>query len=330
MPDTTSGTDNWHTAWRAQMAADVARAYAADGDVAAVVLAGSVARGWADRHSDIELDVFWHRPPRDDQRRAALARAGAVVHVDWSTPPDEAAYRALLVQQRGQLSQIWPYEDQEWSEHFYVDGVNIGVSAFLVETLERWIGDVVERCDTDDDKHMRLAAMQHALPLHGYDLATGWQARIHYPDALARAVVDELLGVQDCWSDAGFLAARDAFIPRIDLLVRMERWLLRLLLAVNRIFLPDPRFKWADRLIVQMAVKPERLAERLRAVFRAEPADAVALVETLAIETLDLIDLHLPGCDTDFARMWLSYRRAAPSLTHTHTLPRTLAGIEDE
>ncbi len=330
MPDKTSVTHNWHATWRAQMAVDVARAYAADGDVGAVVLAGSVARGWADQHSDIELDVFWHRPPRDDQRLAALARAGAVVHVNWSTPPDEAAYRRLLVQQQGRLSQIWPYEDQEWSEHFYVDGVNIGVSAFLVETLETWIGDVVEGCDTDDDKHMRLTAMQHAVPLYGQDLVTGWQARIHYPDALARAVVDELLGVQDRWWDAGFLAARDALLPRSDLLVRMERWLLRLLLAVNRIFLPDPRFKWADRLIDQMAVKPDRLAQRLRAVFRAEPADGIALVQALAIETLDLIDLHLPGCDTDFARAWLSYRRAAPAPTRTPPRPRTLPGIEYE
>ncbi|MCB0206921.1 MAG: hypothetical protein KDH89_19055, partial [Anaerolineae bacterium] len=175
MSDLTIIDDSWHTIWRKEMAADVARAYAADSDVSAVVLAGSVARGWADQHSDIELDVYWRRPPRDAQRRAALARAGAVVHVDWATPPDEAAFRALLVQQRGQLSQIWPYEDFEWSEHFYVDGVNIGVSAFLAETLEQWIDDVVEHCDINDDKHMRLAAMQQAVPLYGADLVAGWQ-----------------------------------------------------------------------------------------------------------------------------------------------------------
>ncbi|MCB9152873.1 MAG: hypothetical protein H6649_02305 [Caldilineae bacterium] len=333
MSDLTTNDDSWHTIWRKEMAADVARAYAADSDVSAVVLAGSVARGWADQHSDIELDVYWRRPPRDAQRRAALARAGAVVHVDWATPPDEAAFRALLIQQRGQLSQIWPYEDFEWSEHFYVDGVNIGVSAFLAETLEQWIDDVVEHCDIDDDKHMRLAAMQQAVPLYGADLVAGWQARIHYPGALARAVVDQLMGVQDRWWDAGYLAARDAFIPRADLLARMERWLLRLLLALNRIFLPDPRFKWAGRLIDQMSVKPERLGERLSEVFRAAPTDAVVTVRTLANETLDLIDLHLPGCDTDFARAWLSYRRSTPPRpepTLTHPLTPTPTPFPDE
>ena len=130
--------------------------------------------------------------------------------------------------------------------------------------------------------------------------------------------------MQDRWWDVEFLVARDAFIPRTDLLVRMERWLLRLLLAVNRIYLPDPRFKWADRLVSQMAVKPDGLAERLREVLRAEPADSVAIVQALAGETLDLIDLHLPGCDTGFARAWLDYRRVAPSPT------RTRLNIEDE
>ena len=170
MPDFAAVASDQHSGWRAQMAAQIAQAYAVDSDVAAVYLAGSVARGWADRFSDIELDVFWHRPPRDIQRQAALERAGAVVHVDWSSPPDETTYRQLLVQHNGQLSQIWPYEELEWSEHYYVDGVNIGVSAFLVETMECWLADMVERCDTDDDKHMRVAALQHAVPLHGREL----------------------------------------------------------------------------------------------------------------------------------------------------------------
>ena len=330
MPDFAAVASDQHSGWRAQMAAQIAQAYAVDSDVAAVYLAGSVARGWADRFSDIELDVFWHRPPRDIQRQAALERAGAVVHVDWSSPPDEATYRQLLVRHSGQLSQIWPYEELEWSEHFYVDGFNIGVSAFLVETMESWLADVVERNDTDDDKHMRVAALQHAVPLHGRELVDGWQARVTYPDSLARAVIDELLGVQDRWWDVDFLVARDAFIPRTDLLVRMERWLLRLLLAVNRIYLPDPRFKWADRLIDQMAIRPDGLAERLRKVFRAKPKDGVAIVQALAGETLDLIDLHLPGCDTGFTRAWLGYRRAVPSPNRTRPLPRTRLNIEEE
>ena len=136
--------------------------------------------------------------------------------------------------------------------------------------------------------------------------------------------------MQDRWWDVEFLVARDAFIPRTDLLVRMERWLLRLLLAVNRIYLPDPRFKWADRLVSQMAVKPDGLAERLREMLRAEPADSVAIVQALAGETLDLIDLHLPGCDTGFARTWLGYRRVASTPPLTRTLPRTRLKIEEE
>ncbi|MCB0207599.1 MAG: hypothetical protein KDH89_22485, partial [Anaerolineae bacterium] len=99
----------------------------------------------------------------------------------------------------------------------------------------------------------------------------------------------------------------------------------------NRILLPDPRFKWAGRLIDQMAVKPERLGERLSEVFRAAPADAVVTLQTLANETLNLIDLHLPGCDTDFARTWLSYRRSTPPRPEpTPTHPPAPTPLPDE
>ena len=57
--------------------------------------------------------------------------------------------------------------DFEWSEHFYIHGVNVGVSAFLAETMDKWLADVVERFDTDDEKHMRVVAVQHAVPVHG-------------------------------------------------------------------------------------------------------------------------------------------------------------------
>ncbi|HEY5854199.1 MAG TPA: hypothetical protein VIW24_09155 [Aldersonia sp.] len=61
---------------RRAIAGRAAQAYAANPDVAGVLLAGSVARGLADDLSDIELDVYWRRPPTDDERVAAVEGAG--------------------------------------------------------------------------------------------------------------------------------------------------------------------------------------------------------------------------------------------------------------
>src|SRR5215831_17647677 len=60
--------------WRLRLAALAAPAYASDAGVAAVAVGGSTARGCADRHSDVELAVWWSHAPTDDQRRQAAER----------------------------------------------------------------------------------------------------------------------------------------------------------------------------------------------------------------------------------------------------------------
>ena len=75
---------------------------------------GSVARGWADRYSDIELDVYWSTPPSDAERLEIIRRAEGEVDVNWGAPPGDAEYRALLLKLQGHVSQVWPYEDFEW------------------------------------------------------------------------------------------------------------------------------------------------------------------------------------------------------------------------
>ena len=44
--------------------------------MAGILLAGSVAPGLADDFSDVEVDMFWHVPPSDDDRRQPLQRNG--------------------------------------------------------------------------------------------------------------------------------------------------------------------------------------------------------------------------------------------------------------
>jgi predicted nucleotidyltransferase len=257
--------DMSHTLWRRTLGERVAAAYAADPNCAAVAIAGSVARGWADRHSDVEVDVYWREPPADADRIAAIERAGSRVDITWSCPPDHAKFAALYAATGGSLSQLWPYEQGEWSEHFYVppsnQGVNVGVSAFLVSTIDGYLDDVLDRTLVDDERQMRLAAMQ--------------------------------------------------------------RKILRILLALNRIYLPDPRFKWADRLIAQMQIVPPNLAERLPAIFTFAPSSAVQQTDALFYETLTLVRAHAPAVlapalDVDFAAAWFRRRRpirdAAPDI----------------
>src|SRR6266496_3327877 len=139
------GEVNVHVAWRMAVASRAARAYAGNGKLAALAVAGSVGAGLADRFSDLELDCYWSSPPGDADRTGPIDALG------------------------GELTGFWEYDedDHEWSEDYRLGDLGVTVSNFLASTVERFLGDVVLRADTGPVKHMRLAALQRSRPLLG-------------------------------------------------------------------------------------------------------------------------------------------------------------------
>ncbi len=301
---------NEATRWRQAVAQKVAARYAENPKVSAVALAGSVARGWADRHSDIELDVYWHEPPTDDDRLRIVTGAGRTIDIFWANPPSEAQYQQIFRRTGGHLSQLWPYEDGEWSEHYYVHGVNIGISGFLTTTTEGYLADVLQRYTTDDEPQIRLAAIRHGVALHGADLIERWQTRaVRFPRPLAVALVSQQLARDEAWWASDMWVERGAHLALMNLFVHIQEKLLRILLALNRIYLPDPRFKWASQLMEGMKIKPPDLASRLEQAFQWEPAVGVAEMQQLIHQTLALVKLHLSEVDIAFAERWYCQRR---------------------
>src|SRR5690348_8691674 len=96
---------------RLALAEQAASAYVANPHVAAVLVAGSVGRGLADEHSDIELDVYWAEPPTPEERSAAVEGAGR-----------ERVYDVV--------------DELEWADGYLVDGVKVDTSGFLTSTID--------------------------------------------------------------------------------------------------------------------------------------------------------------------------------------------------
>jgi hypothetical protein len=111
---------------RRALAELVAPAYATNPKVAGVLLAGSVARGIADQFSDIEIDIFWHAPPTDQDRRAPIERAG------W-----QPVYRHV--------------DENEWADGFLIAGVKVDTSQFLVSTLVPELGEGLPKANDHID-----------------------------------------------------------------------------------------------------------------------------------------------------------------------------------
>jgi len=283
------GEVNVHVAWRMAVAERAARAYAGNGKLAALAVAGSVGAGLADRFSDLELDCYWSSPPGDADRAGPIGALG------------------------GELTGFWEYDedDQEWSEDYLLGDLGLTVSNFLTGTVERFLDDVVLRADTGPVKHMRLAAIQRSRPLLGAELITSWRARAdNFPGGLASALVQQALDPEMLtgWAARDALASRGDDLAAQDLLTRAGHAVVRAVLAVNRVYLPHRQIKWQHHLITGLEVVPERLAERLESVSASPPAEAFRAAEALLEDTILLAEAHT-GADLSSFRQTLAERR---------------------
>jgi hypothetical protein len=272
--------------WRLALAERVGRAYAADSKARVVMVAGSTGRGTADRYSDIELDVYWSEPPTDDERCAAVERSG------------------------GELLELFPYEEDEWAESISLGGFRMHTSTFLVETMERYLRAVLDETSAALNPHMRLSSLLHARTLVGEDLVERWRERARaYPTALAEAVVREHLAFGRLGYGGAMFAARGDLLSLYDVFCETEREILWVLLGLNRIYAPTPTLKQSDEIIAEMRLTPPDLAHRLKAVFRLPPAEGVAALHGICEEVFGLVEVHLPGVDTEERRAWLNHGR---------------------
>lgn len=272
---------------RLRIASDLGASYATVPAVVAVFVGGSVARGWADGWSDLELGVVWTAPPTEQLRRDGLVKVPIARHRSF---PDHNPLGAL-------------------EEEFIAGGVKVDVAHMAAAAVESVIRDVTETGDADIAKQALLATLLVAVPLHGHAIIETWQSRIaQYPDGLSRAMVAKHLafGPHDYLT---MLAERGDLLLLSDILCRVARSILGVLSGLNRVYPPSTDFKWALRLASGFPVAPTGLPIRLAHILRGDPTQAVADARRLIDETIALVDLHRPDIDTASIRDRVSQTR---------------------
>lgn len=272
---------NEASAWRSTLAQQIAPHYSANPKVAAVAVEGSVARGYADCSSDLDLAVFWSEPPTAKERRDTFTRA------------------------KGRRGSLAPSQTAAgWrSAEFELGGVTVNVRHLTVEATERLLAEVLERGDSSLSKQQQLASLLSALPLSGPSVLAQWQSRAKvYPHALAVAMVREHLRFRPAW-EQHLLAEHNDLLLLYDSLCSAQKHLLLVLMGLNRLYYPG--WRWVDRLMAQLPLAPHHLAPRFKELFgivSIDPLASVYQLHDLVEEAFRLVETHLGEVDTTPAR----------------------------
>ncbi|MGH3030103.1 MAG: nucleotidyltransferase domain-containing protein [Gaiellaceae bacterium] len=242
----------------------------------AALLAGSAGRGDADFYSDIDL----------------------LLYVD-ELPPKEVP--AEILEAVGGTDPVAKDEDAGHfcGEEFDLQGVHTEVSFVALPWSESRLGELLERIEEFDSPYQKvLAGILEGLPLHGEELVERRRARVRtYPEPLRRAMIERRWNFFPLWYYGDYMAARDAELWRLDMLLEAAFNLLAVLAALNRLYSTRFELKQMRALVAKMELAPPRLADRLESLFRVEPDAAATDLERLVEETRALVAAELPDLE---------------------------------
>ncbi|MDR7071368.1 DUF4037 domain-containing protein [Fictibacillus barbaricus] len=261
------------------IAIHMATLYQKNPKVKAVLLAGSVSRGWEDKHSDIELNLFWSEAPTDDDRMN----------------PIEAI--------NGSIIDFHAYEEEEWAESYLTEeNVKLEISSFLIGTAEIWIDDVVKKYEIDYGKQCMVSSIYYGQSLFGDSIIKDLKKKIEqYPDKLAENMIEENLALWQRWNNRNALLDRKDWLMLYDLMGSVQKKLMGTLFGLNNLFIHHPSFKWMHACIELFKIKPKNLDERFTKILIGDPNESIGELEQLVEEVFVLVEQqypHLPFLDT--------------------------------
>lgn len=270
-----------HTAWRLEFASQIAARISVFNGVRAIAVGGSVARGYADAHSDLEMYIFWDHLPDDTVRHSVITAVRGELFIGYDGPSKE---------------------DQLLINSFQVDLLHNTVAE--EETV---IERVLHAHSTSLSDSNFMDTLRYCIPLFGDKLLQGWKLLAQeYPlDLAERNIVENLDRLH--LNRPVVSAKRGNTIMLYADNVQLQQTVFLILLAVNRMYFPT--YKWIQQSLKIMTVKPPQIGERFERMYALPYEQAVEELRRLMDETLSLVEGQFPAMDTEAARKRISYVR---------------------
>jgi hypothetical protein len=272
---------NPHTAWRIEFARNLVPIIASFEGVEAVIIAGSVARGYADAYSDLELPIFWRELPGDEQRLALV--------------------KAL----KGTF--LFGYDSAANEDQLLIDGLQVDLWQNCARLEDEVIEQVLANREVTLGDSNFMDTLRACIPLYGHTIVEGWKAKAQaYPAALALDTIRNNLPALRV-RELDLYAARghpNLFYAELS---SLQQAIFRILLALNHRYFPT--YKWMYPVLDELTLKPTAISSRFRSAFEGSWDEVVAQTSALMYETLSLVESAYPSLDTSRTRRILTLTR---------------------
>jgi predicted nucleotidyltransferase len=264
-----------------ELARRITDAYLRHMPLTGAILTGSGARGDADRYSDLDLIMYAE-----------------------DVPPAEAAAAAQQELGAGPAAVLLAHGPNGFLDQFLLDGVQCQVGVIPMGDVEDELdGLLVDHEGLETPVAKIATGLLEGIPMHGDELIERWRGRVaDYPEGLRVAMVKHWWRFFPLWFHEPALAERDAGLWRQEELVNAAYALIGTLAGVNRLYFARFELKRQHAFLEKMAIAPPRFAERLDALFTLPPAEAIAELGSLVLETQAIVQRELPDVEVTLRR----------------------------
>lgn len=268
---------NPHAQWRLDFARALSTRLHQFKDIEAIVVIGSVARGYSDVYSDLEVMLVWKHAPGPDLQHAVVQQLQAEHRYSKTDPGYHSAFR--------------------------IHGLPVDIWYTTAKQEEATIQSVLHEYNLDLVASNRLDCLRVGIPLQGDDLIQQWKYAIQmYPEELAIRLLQTYLP-HFHMRQLNLAARRDNPTAFFHTLTDIQCSLFLVLLALNKAYFPT--FKWMYPVLASLPIAPTQIAQRLQQMCHESPLEATAHLREVLAETLDLVEARYPQLDTAYAHFGL-------------------------
>ncbi len=250
----------------------------------AILIGGSVAKGWADDYSDIELCFCWEQVPDSDARRLIIEQLSGTDILLSSAATCE------------------PIED-----NFLVDGLQIDMWHCSNDVIERYITEAATS-PLALAKQETLWAVQNGIVLKSSNFLEKWRSSIQFPRNIRAKIIESHLEViTSC--DLQLHAGRGDIAVLFGLISGIQKRMAYILFALNGTF--SMGIKHMAESLRVLAIKPLNIWQRFQKSYAGTLISCANETDLLIHDVVALVKEHLPEVSLSELKRFEAFRRDA-------------------